>query len=50
VYNARLALGKVRRDDLIQTKAEFIGLRRATVERIMRFFRTRRVANIPQKH
>jgi len=47
IYNARLGPGEVAHDDLIQSKAEFIALRRPTAERIMRFFHTRRVANSP---
>lgn len=45
IYAARLAPGEVAHGDLIQTKAEFIALRRATAERIMRFFHTRRAAD-----
>ncbi len=45
IYNCRLANGEVSRGDLVQSKAEFIALRRATAERIMRFFRTRRAAD-----
>jgi uncharacterized protein (DUF2336 family) len=44
IYNARLEPGDAPQNDLIQTKAEFIALRRATAERIMRFLQTRRVA------
>jgi len=49
VYHSRLAAGEAARDDLIQTKAEFIALRRATAERIMRFFRARRSAESPTR-
>jgi len=48
IYAARLAPGEVTRSDLVQTKAEFIALRRATAERIMRFFRTRRAADFAE--
>ena len=47
IYAARLGPGEVPRNDFIHAKAEFIALRRATAERIMRFFRTRRAAGIP---
>jgi hypothetical protein len=43
IYAARPAAGEAPRGDLIQTKAD--SSRRATAERIMRFFRTRRSAN-----
>ena len=46
IYACRLAEGEAPRADLIQAKAEFIALRRATAERIMRFFRTRRAADV----
>lgn len=45
IYQSRLAAGAPTRDDLVQTKAEFIALRRPTAERIMRFFRARRSAD-----
>jgi uncharacterized protein (DUF2336 family) len=47
IYAARLGPGEAPRNDFIQAKAEFIALRRATAERIMRFFRTRRAAGGP---
>lgn len=48
IYAARLAPGEAAHDDLIQTKAEFIALRRTTAERIMRFFHTRRAADFSE--
>lgn len=42
LYRARLTNGEPVRDDLTRTKAEFIALSRATAERIMRFYRTRK--------
>lgn len=44
IYRSRLSSGEVIRDDLVQTKAEFIALRRPTAERIMRFYCARKVA------
>jgi hypothetical protein len=46
IYNSRLSSGDVSRNDLIQTKAEFIAIRRPTAERIMRFFRIRKSAEL----
>jgi hypothetical protein len=46
IYRSRLSNGEVARSDLINTKAEFIALRRATAERILRFFCARRAAKI----
>ena len=48
IYNSRLSSGEVSRDDLIQTKAEFIAVRGPTAERIMRFFRIRKSAEISE--
>ncbi len=45
IYRSRLSSGEVIRDDLIQTKAEFIALSRPTAERIVRFYRARKAAN-----
>jgi hypothetical protein len=44
IYRSRLLSGEVIRDDLVQTKAEFIALRRPTAERIMRFYCARKAA------
>ena len=44
IYRSRLPSGEVIRDDLFQTKAEFIALRRPTAERIMRFYCARKAA------
>jgi Uncharacterised protein conserved in bacteria (DUF2336) len=46
IYRSRLPDGEIARRDLISTKAEFIALRRPTAERILRFFCTRRAAQI----
>jgi uncharacterized protein (DUF2336 family) len=42
IYRARLAPGQGIEDDLIQTKAEFIAIRRPTAERIVRHFYAKR--------
>jgi len=47
IYRARLKVGEPIRDDLNRAKAEFIALRRATAERIMRFYRTRKAVEKP---
>ncbi len=46
IYRSRLADGEAVHNDLINTKAEFIALRRPTAERILRFFCARRAAKI----
>ncbi len=46
IYHSRLASGEVSRNDLIQTKAEFIAIRRPTAERILRFFYAKRAVKI----
>jgi hypothetical protein len=46
IYRSRLASGEIAHDDLIQTKAEFIALRRPTAERILRFFNAKRAVEI----
>jgi len=46
IYRSRLASGEIAHDDLIQTKAEFIALRRPTAERILRFFYAKRAVKI----
>jgi Uncharacterised protein conserved in bacteria (DUF2336) len=46
IYHSRLLAGDVSRNDLIQTKAEFIAIRRPTAERILRFFYVKRTATI----
>jgi Uncharacterised protein conserved in bacteria (DUF2336) len=46
LYFCRLLPGEQPGDDLVQTKAEFIALKRATAERIMRFYATRKAAKI----
>jgi hypothetical protein len=46
IYRSRLASGETAQDDLIQTKAEFIALRRPTAERILRFFYAKRAVKI----
>ena len=43
LYRARLSAGDPIRDDLTRTKAEFIALSRPTAERIVRFYRSRRL-------
>ena len=45
IYRARLSDAEVIRDDLFQTKAEFIALRRPTAERIVRFDCARKATN-----
>ena len=47
IYRSRLSNGEVIRDDLFQTKAEFIALRRPTAERIVRFYCARKAAKSP---
>jgi len=46
IYHARLSSRDVVKDDLIQTKAEFIAIRRPTAERIVRHFYAKRAINI----
>jgi hypothetical protein len=46
VYRARLAGDQAIQDDLVQTKAEFIAIRRPTAERIVRHFYARRAVKI----
>jgi Uncharacterised protein conserved in bacteria (DUF2336) len=46
IYRSRLASGEIAHADLIQTKAEFIALRRPTAERILRFFYAKRAVKI----
>jgi Uncharacterised protein conserved in bacteria (DUF2336) len=46
LYRSRLSSGEVTRNDLIQTKAEFIAIRRPTAERILRFFYAKRAVKI----
>ncbi len=46
IYNSRLSTGEVIRGDLIQTKAEFIAIRRPTAERILRFFYAKRAVTM----
>jgi len=46
IYRSRLPNGEVIHDDLIQTKEEFIALRRPTAERVLRFFCAKRAAKI----
>ncbi|MFZ3357597.1 MAG: DUF2336 domain-containing protein [Xanthobacteraceae bacterium] len=46
IYHSRLSSGEVIHSDLIQIKAEFLAVRRATAERILRFFYAKRAAKI----
>jgi Uncharacterised protein conserved in bacteria (DUF2336) len=46
IYRARLSGEEIIRSDLIQIKAEFLAVRRATAERILRFFYAKRAAKI----
>jgi uncharacterized protein (DUF2336 family) len=46
IYRARLPSGDAMGADGIRTKAEFIAVSRATAERIMRFFRVRKSAEL----
>lgn len=46
IYRSRLSNHEVVHDDLIQTKAEFIAIRRPTAERIVRYFYAKRAAKI----
>lgn len=46
IYRSRLSSGETVHDDLIQTKAEFMALRRPTAERILRFFYAKRAVKI----
>ena len=46
IYISRLSTGEVIRGDLIQTKAEFIAIRRPTAERILRFFYAKRAVTM----
>lgn len=45
IYRSRLSDAEVIREDLFQTKAEFIALRRPTAERIVRFYCARKATN-----
>jgi len=45
IYRSRLSDAEVIRDDLFQTKAEFIALRRPTAERIVRFYCARKASS-----
>jgi uncharacterized protein (DUF2336 family) len=45
IYRSRSSDAEVIRDDLLQTKAEFIALRRPTAERIVRFYCARKATN-----
>jgi hypothetical protein len=45
IYRSRLSDAEVTRDDLFQTKAEFIAIRRPTAERIVRFYCARKATN-----
>ena len=46
IYHSRLSNGDTIQNDLIQTKAEFIAVRRPTAERILRFFSAKRTVTI----
>lgn len=46
IYRARLAIHQAVEDDLTQTKAEFIAIRRPTAERIVRHFYAKRAVKI----
>ncbi len=46
IYRSRLLSGERAGDDLVQTKAEFIAIKRTTAERIMRFYAARSAAKI----
>ena len=46
IYHSRLSAGEIIGHDLIQTKAEFIAIRRPTAERILRFFYAKRAVTI----
>lgn len=46
IYRARLSGQEIAQHDLIQTKAEFIAIRRATAERIVRHFYAKRAIKI----
>lgn len=50
IYGARLPHEAASELDLVRTKAEFIGLRRQTAERILRFYQVRKTADfsVPQ--
>jgi len=48
IYRSRLSSGYVNHSDLLQIKAEFIALRRPTAERIMRFYRARKAAELSE--
>ena len=48
IYRARLPNGDVIHSDGLQTKAEFIAVSRGTAERIMRFFRVRKSAELSE--
>jgi hypothetical protein len=46
IYHSRLSTGEVTCGDLVQTKAEFIAIRRPTAERILRFFYAKRAVTM----
>jgi hypothetical protein len=46
IYHSRLSNGEAIGSDLVQTKAEFIAVRRPTAERILRFFCAKRAVTI----
>jgi len=46
IYRSRLPDGEPIHNDLIRTKAEFIGIRRPTAERIVRYFYAKRAVKI----
>jgi hypothetical protein len=46
LYRARLSASEIIQHDLIQTKAEFIAIRRPTAERIVRHFYAKRAIAI----
>jgi Uncharacterised protein conserved in bacteria (DUF2336) len=46
IYHSRLSSGEAIGNDLVQTKAEFIAVRRPTAERILRFFCAKRAVTI----
>jgi Uncharacterised protein conserved in bacteria (DUF2336) len=50
IYRSRLQDGEPIHNDLVRTKAEFIGIRRPTAERIVRYFYAKRavkISNLP---
>ena len=46
IYRSRLSDHEPVRNDLVQTKAEFIAIRRPTAERIVRYFYAKRAVEI----